>query len=295
MSMNRAAAEPGSMVAYRPLLHLEARCEYFADGLCRDLKFSLAPASAALARSRNLLLRETAAGITVYGASRGERADQSAANEELTLTIKVMPRDAGFANYADLDGRQMESVFRFDSTRAVANAQDGTLRLHAEPWAAAADRIPVTAPELAAVLDARERLAPPLAVINLHLNTREVGGVRTYYIAFRARRTLWKYYVLGAAQTDAPLAIRDADGAIEFAAPAESSQSFGDNRRAVTLLSNSPIALQERPNYRFQLRANTPGGGKVLVRRLAVASPHQLAKEIVNGREVAVSEIYINL
>lgn len=291
-------AAPHTMVAYLPLLHLEARCEYFEDGLCRNLQFALTPASAALVRNRGLLVRSTSAGITVYAATRGEPAKTTASNEALDLVFKVVTGDTSFACYADLDGRQMDTVFRFDSARATPDAADGALRLHSETWATAADRIPVSAPELDGVLDARERLAPPLAVVTLHLNASDLAATtvaRSYFIAFPARRTLWKYYVLGAPQTDADLSIRDADGTIEFVATPGSPERICDIRQAVALLSKGPIALQERSNHRFQLRVNTPEGGKVLVKRLAVASPHQFAKEIVNGREVAVSEIYINL
>lgn len=291
-----AAAHNG--VAYLPLIHLEARCEYFESGLCRDLQYVLTSASAALVRNRALLVRSTPAGVTVYTATRGEPAKTAASNEALDLTFKVVTGDTGFACYAELDGRQMDTVFRFDSANATPNAADSALRLHSESWAGAADRIPVSSPELNGVLDAKERLAPPLAVVTLHLNASDLTGAtgaRHYYIAFQARRTLWKYYVLGAAQTDAELSIRDTEGTIEFAAAPGSPERICDNRQAVALLSKGPIALQERSNLRFQLRVNTPEGGKVLVKRLAVASPHQFAKEIVNGREVAVSEIYINL
>lgn len=286
------------MIAHLPLVRLEARCEYFENGACRDLQFVLSPSSIGLARSRNLLVRCMHDSITIYATAGGEPTRAVGSEETLTLTTKVFAGDTDFANYADLDGRSMDRVFRFDSSRAMKGNEGSGYRLHEAPWAGTTDLMPVTAPELDGVLDARERLAPPLAVVTLHVNPREVADaarVPSYYFAFRARRTVWKYYVLGATQKEAALSIRDPDGTVEFVAGTGSPERLGNDRSAVTLLSNSPIALRERPNQRFQLRSNTPDGGKVLVRRLAVPSPRQLAKEIVNGREVAVSEIYINL
>lgn len=136
---------------------------------------------------------------------------------------------------------------------------------------------------------------PPLGLLALRITAadlRDDGPGLDFHLTFRSRRTLWKYVVLGAPSGVAPT-IRDADGNVAFE-PAGAAQVPG-GREAVTLRSTEPIALRERGTQRFQLRAQTSAGERVLVKRLAVASPRQLGRDTVDGREVAVSEIYINL
>ena len=67
-----------------------------------------------------------------------------------------------------------------------------------------------------------------------------------------------------------------------------------DNREALTFRSKQRIPLRERSEYRFQLKEKGTNGGKVVIRRLPVASADQYIREMVDGKEAIVSEIFIN-
>ncbi len=71
-------------------------------------------------------------------------------------------------------------------------------------------------------------------------------------------------------------------------------ETLSDKRPALTFRSKTYIPLRERPDCRFQLRERNSGAGKVLIRRLPVATASQIGKEVIDGVETAVSEMFIN-
>ena len=89
------------------------------------------------------------------------------------------------------------------------------------------------------------------------------------------------------------LFIRDADGQVEFE-PAAPTLLPGDTG-AMAIRSTVAIALKKHSPRRFQLMEATPHGERVLIGRLAVASPGTLVKETVNGRDIAVAAIQVDL
>jgi hypothetical protein len=322
------------MSKYRVLFSVQARHEFFADGLCRGLAFTPTSQTAALFRNRQLLHRATSSELCVVCDAEATPLEGAAAHEPLTFAFTIAARDPGFWSYTepvlkrkDTAGIAMQpkdAVVVFDSDLATTSRGAASMSMVPDEWPAPADPAEWARSKLCALLrhpslpcaagtgptgevlsstdftEAGYRLAPPLAVVAIRMRAGDLQGnapPRPYHIAFEARRTRWKYYVLGASGTDAPLGIRDLDGAMAFKSGAE---GLADGRQALTLLSNSRIALHERPSQRFQLRANSPGDGRVLVKRLPVASPHQFGKHPPvkhsdRATQITVSEIYINL
>ena len=70
--------------------------------------------------------------------------------------------------------------------------------------------------------------------------------------------------------------------------------SLPGNRIALTFRSKDRIPLREEYEFRFQLKEKGPNGGKTIIKRLPVASASQLYREIIDGNEEIVSEIFIN-
>ena len=66
------------------------------------------------------------------------------------------------------------------------------------------------------------------------------------------------------------------------------------NRNALTFRSKKKIPLQEKSDYRFELKEIGPKGGKPIIKRLPVATAQQFFKEIIDGNETIVSEIFVN-
>lgn len=264
---------------------VEARHEYFANGICPGLVLRETPDTARAMVNLGLVRRDIAGGIAVF-------SDGTASADARDLEFFLETTDPAFHSYTEIEGLGGDAVLAFDSSRCAGPQPDGTCRLHAAPEASAADRLDPSVSGTAFVPGSR-----PVALVRIRVASPAQGagllaGVR-HVIAFRARRRYWKYYVLGQEASEPPPSIRDADAQEEFE-PAAPALLAGD-RPAVTLRSKAPIALRERPAQRFQLRVRTPAGERVLVKRLAVATPHLLGKETIDGREVVVSEIYVNL
>lgn len=265
---------------------IEARHTYFHDGRCTSVRFEPTGESRARCANLGLVCREAPGAIAVIRASDAPDATGAA-----PLVFRIVTDDRAFGSYTRLDGADTTSTLMFSSDRAAAPGDDGTRRLHAGAHVSAADRERLDAPALQGFVDSRDRAAPPLGFVSIALPPTAAADGDTWVIEFDARNTLWKYFVLG--PPDAAPTIRDADGRIEFE-PAAATVLPG-NRRAVTLRSKVAIPLRERPTQRFQLRVATPAGERVLVKRLALGSPHRLGKDTVDGREVTVAEIYVNL
>jgi len=269
---------------WTPAFALEARHAYFGDVPCPSVAFEPVDETRARLANLGLLCRDGP------GTLMALRSDRAAANVTADLTFRLVATAADFANYTRLDGADAHSTLWFDTATAAPADTAGERRLHGNPTVSAADRIALDSPTLHGATTARDLATPPLGFVRVRMTPADPSPT-TWVIAFDARTTLWKYFVLGAA--DAVPTIRDADGAIEFE-PAAPTVLPG-NRRAVVLRSKVPIPLRDRPTQRFQLRVATPAGERVLVRRLALASPNRLGKDTVDGREVTVSEIYVNL
>ena len=112
-----------------------------------------------------------------------------------------------------------------------------------------------------------------------------------YHVKFQARETYWKYYLVGDANQPSAY-IQDIDGKIEFEDLGEELLSNGSSARI--FISKQALPLRARAKQKFQLLVKKNGRSKVYVRRLAVASAKRINKQIVNGNELFVSEIYIN-
>ena len=279
------SARPG-VQTWRRAFAIEARHTYFSDGRCSNVTFEPTEESRARLANLGLICREAAGSVTVIRATDAPDATGTA-----PLVFRMVTTDRAFGSYTRLDGADAASTLLFSSNHALAADDDGTRRLHTGAYVSAADRVRLDDAELQGLAGDRDRAAPPLGFVSIALPPAATADGDTWVIAFDARNTLWKYFVLGTSET-APT-IRDADGTIEFE-PAAATVLPG-NRRAVILRSKVAIPLRERPAQRFQLRVATPVGERVLVRRLALGSPHRLGKDTVDGREVTVSEIYVNL
>jgi len=277
------------MTRYRVAVRVEVRHEFFDDARARGLAFEPAPDSARRLVNLGWLFRAEDGALSLLRPDPDERAQA----EEVVLEFRLAATDRAFSTFTDLEGWQPGRPYVFDTAHALAPEADGSRPLTRDAT--------VSAQDLTASAGGPRRLADTVTpggvlahlVLRLATGAREdAGPAQSFHLAFRTRRTHWKYVVLGAPNGATP-AIRDVDGRIEFE-PSGVAQ-VPDGRQAVTLRSTEPIALRERATQRFQLRAQSSAGERVLVKRLAVASPRNLGRDTVDGREVAVSEIYINL
>lgn len=277
------------MTRYRVPVSVEVRHEFFDDARARGLVFDPMPDTARRLVNLGWLFRADDSALSLLRPDPDDRA----LADDVALEFRLAASDRAFATFTDLEGWRPGRPYAFDTARATPAEADGSRRLTHDATVSAQDLCPVTG--------GPGRLADTVApggtlahlVVRVAADDRDhPERTQSFHLTFGTRRTHWKYVVLGTPHGATP-AIRDVDGRIEFE-PSGVAQ-VPDGREAVTLRSTEPIALRERATQRFQLRAQSSAGERVLVKRLAVASPRNLGRDTVDGREVAVSEIYINL
>lgn len=290
------------MGTYRPLFSLEVEHRYFESGYCPVLSYVPTPESAAIMKNTGLALQYLSNGVAVYYDNANQALPLYAEDSEtpLSLAFKVFSNDPYFSVYTALDAPDDASLLYFDNTQGSANTETRT-RLHAREFVSRADYIGFSSPTLAPLLSERDRLIRPVCIVNTVISS---SGSKTpnkglkfppkhYYLTFEARQTIWKYYLLGAmAKTHAYIA--DVNDETEFVFAGETQ--LPGNRHALAYRSKAAIALRQKAESRFQLKARAPGGDNdtVLIKQLATASPSQISKEKIDGQVVDVSEIYIN-
>jgi hypothetical protein len=111
-------------------------------------------------------------------------------------------------------------------------------------------------------------------------------------LQLQARRTIWKYLLLGDWQGH-ELQLLDPGAEVQFDAPDQ--ETLPDGRAALVIRSRSALALAEHSPYRFQLRDAASQPPRLLMPRLPVAAPRGLQRELwPQGGSTAITEIFVS-
>ena len=257
------------MAAYTPLFSIRAEHAFYADGLCRSLRFTPSADTAAWLQRVDGVCRETGTGLLVLADAQRAHA------EPASLCWSLRCEDPRFAAVTDgLPALQEQLLVFHCSKDQVADGQAWPLR-----W-----------PSVSEQLTTPQRKRPPMALLHLAVP----GGdepFSTVRIRFAARAPIWKYCLVGPWSSD-PLEVVAGTGEPGFAEPVKEQLDNGQPMLAVRSLAG--IELRERSDKRFQLRARTPAADRVLVKRLPVAGADHFARETIHGVPTLVSEIYVH-
>ena len=289
------------MSFYQTLFSISVTHNFFSDDVCPVLEFVPTPSTAALVVNAGLLIRKTNDGINVsYDRDHIATLQMFASDPDqpLRLCFKVFSNDSLFTNYTQLHGGQSNSILYLDNQKVVADAQ-GKLNLQAGEYISRRDLISLDSPLLESILENKDRHIKPVLVLTITVSEKELQQINEiwdksllqYQLRFKARETFWIYYLFGNLANETA-SIVDLNNETEFEYAGKATLS--ENRTAETFRSKQAIPLQHRTNYRFQLREKTAEGGKILIKRLPVASANQLYRENIAGEGAVVSEIYIN-
>lgn len=114
---------------------------------------------------------------------------------------------------------------------------------------------------------------------------------RSAELKLRARRTQWKYLLLGDWREHQPRIV-DPSGRLSFeAAPAE---TLSDGRQALVFRAQSELPLAQLGQPQLQLCDGSTEPPRVLVSRLPGAAPRGLQRETLQGERRDVSEIFVS-
>lgn len=290
------------MSSFRQLCSISVTHTYFADGRCRNLLFVPTHGTAHLIAKAGLLTKQSDSGMRILLESDGfDTLRQRIADpdEPSALVFKVFTGDRDFSYYTEPGIFSEEALLYFDSRRGVATGTTGAIRLHAGDYVTELDFERLDAPLFGEILDKRDRLVRPAFVVSIDLamaldafaDASATNRSNECIVAFKARETFWRYYLLGEMQKRDACIVDRNNG---YAFDSMGEESLPDGRTALVFVSQQRIPVQENSDCFFQLKEKGANGGKMLIRRLPVATPHQFGKELIHGQEAAVSNIYIN-
>lgn len=288
------------MKLHRPLLEIDVRHGFYADGACPGLRLVPAQATRAMIARSGGVVRATARGIELWLDERSV-ADWFAEDPDDALVWLVFCDDAGLTNCTANLGRPREELSYFDAGNAQLDTPTGYWRLHELHWAAAPEVRSAAVACGDAALDLAALRDNPLALVRIPKRAAASGALDSmrYVIRFAPRETVWKYCFVG----DWPEpTLRVVDLAQQVSFESVQPHRLADGRTAITFRSNGPIALQELPRERFQL--NSRGGDsrdegrarpeRVIVKRLPAAAPRHFSREVIDGVPALVSEIFVH-
>ncbi len=271
---------------WQKVFSIEVRHAGFDEvGASVPVAWQLVEPSPARLSELGMIYRAEHQGLSAF-ASEGLGGDTA-----IDLVFQLTATDPAFFAYTDIDCADGDATLWFDSTTAPAadGNSESARRLHAGATVSAADR---AARDALPLLRSTTQHSPPALVGYLRIRWSSADPPGTaWYIAFDARAVVWTYSVRGAAGR--ALFIRDADGQVDFESATPTRGSGPTD--TVILRSTAAIPFSKHAPRRFQLLEATPHGERLLIHRLPVASPSALAKEMVNGRELAVAEIGVDL
>lgn len=280
-----------------PFFSVTVEHGYFCDGHGPAIEWQPTPAAAWLLERAGCLTACSRGTLSVYADASRLPALRSCLRDRrdpFRLMYRLRVRDSLFESYTAGLPVERDRVL-FLSSEAAADDGAGGRRLHPEPEVGPAQYLPFTDDRLAAVLALSERLLRPAPVVQLRFGIGDApaqdasppGPGRQFRIRFGARATLWKYFLFGPWDASA-IEVVDLAQRATFDAPR--AERLPDGRAALTVRSAEPIALQQRPLQRFQLRSREEGQDAVLIDRLPLAAPERSGP---GEGGVAVSEIYV--
>lgn len=271
-----------------PVFTLEARHGFFAGAHCPAVTFEPVAETRARLVTHGMVCRSAAGSLALF------RPASSIVNSDLELTFRLHAAAPDFGLYTRLDGADGHTTLWFDTASAPpASSALADRRLHAGDHVSAADRVALDASALHDLITPKDHVVPPLGFVRVRLSAQTLSASLdhpTWFVTFETRTSIWRYLVLGAAEA-APTIV-DVAGAIAFT-PAEPIV-LPDNRTGWALRSTVAIPFRERPAQHFQLRVASPGGDRVVIDRLPMASPKALRKDTVDGHEVWGCEVYVS-
>lgn len=289
---------------YGPLMSITVDHAFFAPGPGSHFRLEPTPLTSKLIDKFGILLRPSPNGVDLF-IQQDERADLLSGlglEEGMALAFKGFALDANFSTFTELGRRVMDETVFLDA-KGARPGPDGQLCLHEGEFVTEANLLKNDNPVIAGMLGRNFDPVKPNFFANIQFcdlvsflqdAPPGVAMAPRFVLRFAARTSVWKYYFLNDVGSK-DIAIVDLDGRTRFSRRGTTALP-GQQRDAVTFVSDQAIAMQKTYTQRFQLREKGEMGERILVKRLPNANVNAIGKEMLEGSAVAVlvSEIYIN-
>lgn len=289
--------------SYQLVFRVSFEHGFFDGAALRSMRCVPAAASFDMLRRAGLLLRAEDDGIAAFGnqaAIERLRLHIAEAGTSLKLAFLVFSSDPHFFEYT-VPAWPKGQVLLLDTADATLDA-GGRQMLHATPCVPASAFVDCSHAGLAPILGRKVLVPAPAMVLQVALSDSLAGtpdsaadsaadsARRHFHARFGAASSHWKYCLFGAGAATARIV--DLAGDMEFDRFAGVEVAAG--RYADVFISKRAIEMRKSSAERFQLRAASPAGDKVLIKRLPNASLGKRVRENRDGNDILVSEIFIN-
>lgn len=278
------------MAQYLSLLRVGIKHEFFGDHSCRDLWFQETADTTKLFSSYRLLMKPLSSGFELLAdADWGFVPD-----EDLHLHILGYTRDNKFSLYT----RQAKKL-GLPPCYSIASSSDENIT--ADYTGIELRKIPVK--KYLATTESKKCATPgppqkPALCVDIAIKANTLGAfdlikrqnAPQVQIQLSTRAFYWKYYIFG------ELANMEIDIHDLYSPSPQRFDRCDDNLpdQCQVFISQQPIAMNETPLERFQLRKKSPSG-RVLIKRLPNAGLKWIAKSRnLAGQQILVAEIYVN-
>jgi hypothetical protein len=289
------------MSDYQTLFDIRVEHDYFVDGICPCLDFVPTHETLRVMRNTGVLMRRSTQGLWLAYDRVSQDALQlqiAADAEGLDLVFRVYATDPQFRSYTEPFADRVRGLLYF-TNRGLSAVRGKPVKLHSGKTVSDQDLTDMESEQLSGIVDRKDRSMPPVGIIRIHadkrnnplFDKRNKPRAPSYHLLFTSRQTYWKYYLQGD-RSGEDIYVVDAEGRIEF--EATGPDRLANGRSVSTYRSKQRIPLQQRFDFRFQLKQRKHGVEKVLYRQLPFARVDQTGKEVVAQQAIAVSEIYIN-
>ncbi len=283
------------MSAYKLLFRILIGHGYYSTAFAWELEFCLSATSQKIMNNAGLILKKETNGICMFfNEARVDILNLYAVDpfEPLSFDFKVFSRNPEFENFTDLPFLK-ENILFFCSKTAPIQTR-GDYRLTRDVYVSQSDLKSMDSKNIQSILTRSERLIRPLCIISIHPQATSGSSFDStvYFLEFNARKTIWKYYLLGK-YTKERVSIVDLENKIMFTQ--KDNERVSGNNDALVFESDKAIPLTQVPLCRFQLRKQNASASRTLVKTLPAPSPDYINRRMnKENKKEYVSEIFIN-
>ena len=300
------------MIQYQSLFTLTAKHNYYIDGYIKSFSYQFDSQSLRVLENADAIVKNNSIGIQILSTGRTLEIFQDII-EEYHTDKNLEADDENPLEKPFLLLRLYDKSFSFNqitSTSIVPNQncyfvhnelKDFTQShsLHQNEFLSNEEPMVLSDQNLKTVINHSDWVNTPIVFVKIfledllnHYNSLiNIKSQVEYSISFNAKINLWKYLIFGHEKYE-KLSVLDADNQITF--QYQGKEVVGE-QESVVYLSSKPILLKEKFEQRFQLKNESHNINRVLVKRLPVASTMQVNTIVLNGKQTAVSEIFVTI
>lgn len=275
-----------SSTHYKIVLSLSVAHNYFVNGVCPSLRFSIAPEQKSFMHQYGFRLVPKQGGFDLAVNSL----------QPLEKYIDYLRLKTAFSSFL-FEVHVSDPVF-YQYTEMPLNQLMGFSYTSADVMA---DSTSESSVELKPNL-VETSMNNVLASIAIQWSDVIAAGasIPVYTIRYQSRKTQWRYYVVSANTSEAEkMIIEDKEG---HRFQNSGTTTLANGRTAVCFISvNDDMALSEKPKYKFNLLKDTnetsAGSAKrsaqIIFKSLPNPDPGNLVVKHENGNQLAVSPVYV--